>query len=678
MNKKSVLIIAMLGAFLMIGCDGGGGDGGGNGGDDDTSPPRLQNRTVYVNPDDSMLYSYTSEDGEEFTYYGRRDEAGKPQIITMVEYVDLSGERHFIYYDRNGLPAKVIDEQGTTLEFDYHLKVREMAETDLMAAYPIARAVKEIDAIGVTLTVPEDHGPAVTSAIVPLEDTTLVAPAPRIAEWYDKELGNLTIKVDQCGQPVHPKGEVWVIYQEPGKTERHLAFPMSDPGYYMSRIPREYFASPEDAENTCKSFAEALSTACSVFDPKVVGVPGAILMSNPGFQAAVCGAVAVKISAMGTPIAGTAAGTACGALLAGGTITCNTLGKSIPGDDFNYMDTFLCGQAEEMLEGLNAYFDIDKVTIQAFADFSNTQVPSLSVPGDRKQGVYASPKLEVSVWNAYPDLEISSSDPTIGEISTFPGTPDAGAPYTVTAEFNCASGMDLSITVTRDGALVYEDPFGDPSENRISIDVPGDPPGSVDTITISVIEPITEWVIAKKRLLVKLEESEPPADEAFEASVNIPGESISFRPINSPALITRWIDQQDAVTIVAREGNTGESEFISITINPNVVNGPGTYALAYDMNATAAMFSFATPEIKHANVGHPIAGTNVYFLETGGTITITQWGTSLGDIVSGSFSAQITGTRITGENPNGGFTTEELNGVITGSFSLEIIPAQTN
>jgi hypothetical protein len=163
----------------------------------------------------------------------------------------------------------------------------------------------------------------------------------------------------------------------------------------------------------------------------------------------------------------------------------------------------------------------------------------------------------------------------------------------------------------------------------------------------------------------------PVGGEAFVASVDIPGESISFNPINRSALITQWITAQDAVGLVASEGNNEDSEFISITINPNVVNGPGTYTLSSG-EGTAALILFATPEVTHANVA-PYGGTNVYFNQTGGTFTITQWGTYIGDTVSGRFSARITGTRITGEDSEGDFTTTDLVGEITGSFNLEII-----
>jgi len=675
-----LLVVFMIFGFGFAGCDGGGGgdgddttetdDSGDTGDDDDATAPQLNERAVYVNPDDSRLYSYVSEDGELFTYYGRRDEAGMPTVITMLEYGDTAGDLYLIYYNRKGMPAKVIAGDGTTLEFDYHLKEVEGAEIGVTAALPIARAmaIKEID---VTLTVPEDDGPAVTSAFVSLDEEFLVAPDPRIAEMLEKDLyGNIEIIIDKCGQPVRPDGEVWVNYQESGKTSHHPAFPMNDPGYYMSRIPREYFASPEDVKNTCKSFADALSTACSVFDPKVVGMPAYILMTNPGFQAAICGAVAVKMSAVGTPVLGSAAGAACGALLAGGTVTCNTLGKSIPGDDANYMDTFLCDPAEEMLEGLNAYIDIDKVTIQAFADFSNTQAPSLFSPGESRLGVYASQKLEVSVWNSYPDLEISATDPTIDDISTVPGAPNSGDEYTVTADLSCVSGLDLLITVTRDGAPIVR--FEDASKKRISISVPGDPPGSVDAIVVSVREPITDYLLLKRRMTVELGEAPVvPGGELFEASVNIPGKSIFFNPINRSALITQWTIGQDAVGIVASEGASADSEFISITINPGVVDGPGTYALSSD-EARAATFLFASPAVKHANVG-PYGGTNVYFHATGGTFTITQWGTRIGDTVGGRFSARMAGTRITGEDSGGNITSENLVGEITGSFNLEII-----
>jgi len=696
MNRKlalALLVIAMMGAFLIVGCDGGGGgkgentsetgdssgDTGGNGGNNDTAVTELTDQKVYVNPDDTMLYSYTSDKGELFTYYGRRDKSGMPTVITMVEYGDTAGDLYLIYYDRTGLPAKVIAGDGTTLEFDYHLMEVEGVEIGLTAALPIARAmaVKEID---VTLTVPKDDGPAVTSAIVALDEEVLVAPDPMIAEILGKDLyGNIEIIIDKCGQLVRPDGEVWVLYRPQtyqGRTSLYPAIPMSAPGHYISRIPQasDNEITPENVEAMCKSFAEALGNACSVFDPKVVGPMQAELMMNPAAQTAICGAVAAEMSLVATPATGAVAGGACAALLAGGTVACNTIGKSPPGfNQPNYMDTLLCSRLDDVVEGFNSATGVKKAAVQAVADFSNSRMPSMSVPGDDRS-IYTSPVQEMSTYEPYPDLYISASDPTIDDISTVPGAPNTGEDYTVTADMSCVSGLDLSITVTRDGApLSYESRFGNTSEKRIAIGVPGNPPGSVDAIAVSVRDPLTNDLLVQKRMTVELGEDPgvPVGGEAFVASVDIPGENISFNPINRSALITQWITAQDAVGLVASEGNNEDSEFISITINPNVVNGPGTYTLSSG-EGTAALILFATPEVTHANVA-PYGGTNVYFNQTGGTFTITQWGTYIGDTVSGRFSARITGTRITGEDQNGYITTQEYTGEITGSFNLEII-----
>jgi hypothetical protein len=51
-----------------------------------------------------------------------------------------------------------------------------------------------------------------------------------------------------------------------------------------------------------------------------------------------------------------------------------------------------------------------------------------------------------------------------------------------------------------------------------------------------------------------------------------------------------------------------------------------------------------------------------------------RWGTALGDRLSGTFSASITGTRTTGVNAAGHLIEQDLLGTITGAFDVIIQP----
>jgi hypothetical protein len=78
---------------------------------------------------------------------------------------------------------------------------------------------------------------------------------------------------------------------------------------------------------------------------------------------------------------------------------------------------------------------------------------------------------------------------------------------------------------------------------------------------------------------------------------------------------------------------------------------------------------FYSLSIANADDGSPVA-----FAATGGSVTLTRWGTALGDRLSGTFSASITGTRTIGLNASGESIEEALLGTMTGTFDVTIKP----
>ncbi len=170
----------------------------------------------------------------------------------------------------------------------------------------------------------------------------------------------------------------------------------------------------------------------------------------------------------------------------------------------------------------------------------------------------------------------------------------------------------------------------------------------------------------------------PDSDDSFNATVSIPGISVSFQPHNYAALATRWPDNKQTIGIVASEGESADSEYITITFNPNNVTGAGTYSLSADPSASAALFVFSSPALKHANVGERLDGLNVSFSAQTGSFTINDWSTQVGGVVSGSFSVQVLGIQVTGKDDEGNFINKAFSGTITGNFSVEVIAAVTN
>jgi hypothetical protein len=111
---------------------------------------------------------------------------------------------------------------------------------------------------------------------------------------------------------------------------------------------------------------------------------------------------------------------------------------------------------------------------------------------------------------------------------------------------------------------------------------------------------------------------------------------------------------------------------VSLTLNPGVITGPGTFNISSDASSSAALFIYGTPAIKHQAAGLPIDGTSAAFSGFAGTITITSVGQNVGGTLAGSFSIQIMGNQVTGVDSQDNPTSVQHMGTASGSFSVPI------
>jgi hypothetical protein len=419
----------------------------------------------------------------------------------MLNYIDAAGNTYVIFFNDQGLPAKVIDEQGTTIELEYvssnispQVSSENLALDDGLTSYSSVSASVTTHSgdvpFGVQTSVEFDE-PLVVSLDQAIVDENLMEPT-----------GNVNINVAKCDEPVNPNGKVMVNFRglSSSFSQRYPAYPTSEPGRFVSWIPqRTPDPIPATLEEICTAFADKIDAVCKVFNPVAAG-PGAILLANPGFQAALCGEITIAVSLAATPAAGATAGAVCGALLIGGTITCNTLGWSFPWlppiPESQNITQQLCGQVEEALNSFDSALGLDKVVIQAVADFSEGMA-AIGAPGENT-GVFASEEKEVMAIGPFPDLNINALVPTIDNF-TAPFSPEYGEGYTATADLSCVLGADMSILVSRDGSpLTAETGFGTTQKDSISVDVPADPSGKVDILEVSALNVATNKSVSKK------------------------------------------------------------------------------------------------------------------------------------------------------------------------------------
>lgn len=165
-------------------------------------------------------------------------------------------------------------------------------------------------------------------------------------------------------------------------------------------------------------------------------------------------------------------------------------------------------------------------------------------------------------------------------------------------------------------------------------------------------------------------------DGTFTARVSVDGGTTSYAPDSVAAFRSVWLGSQSTVSIATAAGADANAEFLSITLNPNVVRGPGTYSISSDANASAAIILYGTPSVRHARIGADSDGFNAPLSAVSGTLTLAEFSQNVGGILRGSFSVGLFGAQITGRDDQGEITTTTHSGSAEGAFELPVIEAQ--
>ena len=420
MKKLKRFILLAIGiSFAMLsgvtGC-GGGGSGGDSSSTAETpdgstaETPKLLDRTVYTNPTDCMLYSFSSGDGEEFTYFGRRDDSGLPSVITMLQYKNTDDNNYSIYYNEHGLPSIAADENGTTVEFEYNLTDPTSTASDQMF-FAVNNDLTMIESMGVFVTML--GGGAGVPPGVPLEVQTQVQLDEPVVIDHDGAclnsvpripftMSSLTFQRVVSPSVQHGSALISAVLVAFSKK---IHFPTEEslhtPGRFVTSIPQlKPDSRPAEAEAVCTAFANSFSKVCSVIAPNKA-VAATQLLAEAAFQRALCAQIAAEVGLVATPAGGAAAGATCMALLAGGTVACSYFAFGGPTPDHENILQEWCGQVEENLTSINSIMGEEKVYIQAWAQ--TAQGLKTSSPEE----------IEVSVSGPFDPLFIKVIDPMV-------------------------------------------------------------------------------------------------------------------------------------------------------------------------------------------------------------------------------------------------------------------------
>lgn len=160
---------------------------------------------------------------------------------------------------------------------------------------------------------------------------------------------------------------------------------------------------------------------------------------------------------------------------------------------------------------------------------------------------------------------------------------------------------------------------------------------------------------------------EAPESDSFAATVVIEGQPIPFTPTLVRGGLGEVTGQNTLSRLPGFEALQATSASVQFLTNPFRVGNSGAYQFApveaFGDGAADAYLSFATTQFVHADDGY-----EVVFTCQSGTLTISRYGSSVGNRIAGSFSCPLSGQRIIDLQGH----TRDLRGTINGSFDLEL------
>ena len=161
------------------------------------------------------------------------------------------------------------------------------------------------------------------------------------------------------------------------------------------------------------------------------------------------------------------------------------------------------------------------------------------------------------------------------------------------------------------------------------------------------------------------------------AKPKVPGYGLAFDPTTikgtNLASYDGGVTLTDVVAVYGAEtATTGTPDTLELMFDRRQITASGTLLLkpsdqVFDAQAAKAALRFKTPDITNADDGLP-----VLFEATNGSVVLSAWGTEVGQRLTGTFDAAITGPHVTGTATDGTPIEETLSGTLTGTFDVVI------
>lgn len=173
----------------------------------------------------------------------------------------------------------------------------------------------------------------------------------------------------------------------------------------------------------------------------------------------------------------------------------------------------------------------------------------------------------------------------------------------------------------------------------------------------------------------------PPAVNTLEASVSINSTNYTFSPkliVSGYGTFSGTVTRSSLPTWLATESRDSSgfvsNDTVSLLSDPNdISSSEGVYSLneadkVFENNLGAASITYHTPSITDAD-----DGSVVVFESKSGSITFQSYGSNIGDYISGTFEAQVQGSRETSSDPDPSKSNiVTLTGTISGRFGITL------
>jgi len=490
----AALVLAIL--LIVMGC--GGGSSGDDTTDNDNPIDDEQVATLltqYTNPDDRLMLTADTENGEKLAYYGTKNASGEPISLDAVSYQTSeqvnTGAATWLYFNDTGQLIGIEGESGTSVsvdevsEFEYVVSaVSGDGETQAITIVELDAQTtsNQIAVHSQRNEVPENewlakngnnfertHGNQALLREKLSRDSVVTSGSDNYAYAH--------ASVFECGNYEGVEGAyVYFTASKPGDPYPPAFLAVEEQnGRYKARIPLgNEPLTAEAISNACTELTNVLSVSCDATG----GLRGA---GSQVFCASLAAALDTLIA--GPTGEGVLIFTECEAGFIALDAYCSASGatpEGMPGTGLPGPTNYLCDNIGNIIAGhpgVQQAIDMNQLEVQAYA----------KLPG---RGIKTSDTVILNPFTEeFPSFVVDfGGDIEIKEISVSPAIPCRGESYSATIKLSCSAESAVTIEVVHEDETTTRHEFSPTDDTPITVEVPGSS-SARDVIRLLAVSP---------------------------------------------------------------------------------------------------------------------------------------------------------------------------------------------